>query len=583
MVDVITKHIDVWTSALMTKSTAGRGTNGKQTAYGIKKLRELILELAVRGLLVAQEPNDEPASVLLEKIAEEKARLVKVGKIKKQKPLPEVGEDEKPFILLNGWEWARFSDYYDVRDGTHDSPKSQPTGFPLVTSKNLSSGKLDLTNVYHISKEDHLKIIERSKVDKGDVLFAMIGSIGNPVIVDMDDEFSIKNVALFKYYLPEFSVPRYLQIFLELAAVELREKSLGGVQSFVSLGNLRNFVIAVPPLAEQHRIVAKVDELMALCDRLEEQQTDSNAAHQTLVEMLLATLTQSANQTEFAAAWQRIAEHFDTLFTTEHSIDQLKQTILQLAVMGKLVPQDPNDEPASVLLEKIAEEKARLVKAGELKKQDFLPLITDEEKEFESPKGWEFARLGNITNKIGSGSTPRGGESAYINSGIPFLRSQNIWNHGLEINDVAFISEETHKKMSNTVVISNDILLNITGASLGRCAVFPEDIGEANVSQHVTIIRPTISETKDYLHYCILSPYIQKLVWGRQVGMAREGLSKKVLELFEIPLPPLAEQHRIVAKVDELMTLCDPLKARIQSAQTTQIHLADTIVEQAVA
>jgi type I restriction enzyme, S subunit len=152
----------------------------------------------------------------------------------------------------------------------------------------------------------------------------------------------------------------------------------------------------------------------------------------------------------------------------------------------------------------------------------------------------------------------------------------------LEINDVAYISEETHKKMSNTAVISNDILLNITGASLGRCAVFPEGIGEANVSQHVTIIRPTISGTRDYLHHCILSPYIQNFVWGRQVGMAREGLSKKVLELFEMPLPPLAEQHRIVAKVDELMAICDTLKAGINVAQTTQIHLADAIIEQAV-
>ena len=150
----------------------------------------------------------------------------------------------------------------------------------------------------------------------------------------------------------------------------------------------------IPPLAEQHRIVAKVDELMALCDQLEQQQTDSNATHQTLVETLLATLTSAADQDEFTEAWQRIADHFDTLFTTEQSIDQLKQTILQLAVMGKLVPQDPNDEPASVLLEKIAKEKARLIKEGKIKKQKPLPEISDDEKPFDLPDSWAWTYVG---------------------------------------------------------------------------------------------------------------------------------------------------------------------------------------------
>ena len=201
---------------------------------------------------------------------------------------------------------------------------------------------------------------------------------------------------------------------------------------------------------------------------------------------------------------------------------------------------------------------------------------------FELPQGWEFVRLGDISNKIGSGSTPRGGKSSYVTSGIPFLRSQNVWNHGLELGDVAYISKKTHQKMSNTVVVPNDILLNITGASLGRCTVYPDGLGEANVSQHVTIIRPTDSGTRFYLHICMLSPYMQALIWGRQVGMAREGLSKKVLELFEIPIPPLAEQKRIVSRVDELMGLCDTLKEQLNDALTTQVQLADAIVEQAV-
>lgn len=364
---------------------------------------------------------------------------------------------------------------------------------------------------------------------------------------------------------------------------DLKENDNATAQPVISGRKIYPIIVALPPLAEQYRIVTKVNELMALCDQLEQQQTDSIAAHQTLVEELLATLTNSTTADEVAQNWTRIAEHFDTLFTTDHSVDQLKQTVLQLAVMGRLVSQNPDDEPASVLLEKIAAEKNQLVKDKKIKKQPAYPDINVADEPYSLPSGWKWVRLGEITNRIGSGSTPRGGKSAYTDSGYPFLRSQNIWNHGLELRDVAYIPESTHQKMANTVVVPDDILLNITGASLGRCSIYPEGLGEANVSQHVTIIRLTASELKEYMHFCILSPYVQSLIWSRQVGMAREGLSKKVLELFEIPLPPKNERNSIVAKINELSALCDTLKSQIHQTQTTQLHLANAIVEKAVA
>lgn len=293
-------------------------------------------------------------------------------------------------------------------------------------------------------------------------------------------------------------------------------------------------------------------------------------------------MTNSANAKDFQEIWTRIAEHFDILFTTEDSIDQLKQAILQLAVMGKLVPQDPNDEPVSVLLEKIAKEKERLIVEGKIKKQKVLSEVDKGNLPFELPKGWECVNFSDLAIRMGSGSTPRGGKSAYEESGIPFLRSQNVRNEGVELRDVAFINGTIHEKMSNTVVYPNDLLLNITGGSLGRSTIYPTGIGEANVSQHVSIIR--LYEVLDvrFVHLCVLSPYIQSLIWGRQVGMAREGLSKKVLELFEFPVPPINEQKRIVEKVHNLMTLCDQLKKRLKDAQTTQLHLANAIVEKAI-
>ena len=278
----------------------------------------------------------------------------------------------------------------------------------------------------------------------------------------------------------------------------------------------------------------------------------------------------------------QVSDYFDTLFTTEDSIDQLKQTILQLAVMGKLVSQDPNDEPASKLLDRIAIEKAQLIADKKIKKQKALPAMTEEEKPFELPNGWEFDRLGNLTSRLGSGSTPRGGQSAYVNEGVIFLRSQNVWNDGLKLDDTAYISDETHLKMSNTCVHPKDVLLNITGASLGRSTIFPAELITANVSQHVTVIRLINPNMCNFLHLGIQSPLVQKLVWGRQVGMAIEGLSKKVLEQFEFPVPPLEEQVRIITKVEGLLNICEQLKSKLNQAQQIQLNLTDAIIEKAL-
>jgi type I restriction enzyme S subunit len=257
----------------------------------VAELRKAILQLAVMGKLVPQDPKEQPASKLLEDINVEKKRLVKEGKIKITKPLSELTDEEKQFNLPIGWVWSRLQDVLDVRDGTHDSPRdaSGPETYPLVTSKNFVNGKIDFSDTRQISAEDHFEIVKRSRVDMFDILFSMIGgNIGNQVIVDEDREFSIKNVALFKYYSKDLTYPYFIKRFMEHLALDLQSKAAGGAQPFVSLGFLRNLVIALPPKNEQRRIVVKVDQLMTLCDELDRQIDASTQKQNTLLSAVMA-------------------------------------------------------------------------------------------------------------------------------------------------------------------------------------------------------------------------------------------------------------------------------------------------------
>ncbi|EOA2565076.1 restriction endonuclease subunit S, partial [Vibrio vulnificus] len=359
--NLITEHIDIWTSAVKTKSTSGRGSSKKLELYGVKKLRELILELAVQGKLVPQDPNDEPASVLLKRIAQEKAQLVKEKKLKKPKKLPNISDEEKPFDLPNGWSWIRLNEYGEWGSGS--TPKRSNSGYYDGGIPWFKSGELKAD--YISESEETITELALSETsvrynNVGDVLVAMYGAtIGKTAILSVR---ATTNQAVCACTPFTGLSNTYLLTLLKAYKARLIGMGAGGAQPNISREKIINTVIALPSTAEQHRIVAKVDELMTLCDQLEQQTAASIEAHQVLVTTLLETLTNSADANELMQNWARISEHFDTLFTTEESIDQLKQTILQLAVMGKLVPQDPNDEPASELLKRIAEEKAQLVK-----------------------------------------------------------------------------------------------------------------------------------------------------------------------------------------------------------------------------
>ncbi|MDD3034892.1 MAG: restriction endonuclease subunit S [Bacteroidales bacterium] len=233
-----------------------------------KKMKDSLLQSAIQGKLTEQLQSDGDAHDLVEKIQKEKARLIEEKKIKKEKDIPEITEDEIPFNIPDNWCWVRLGDCLDVRDGTHDTPKYVSQGVPLVTSKNLNNGRLDFSTAKFISEKDSKIINSRSSVDDGDILFAMIGSIGNPALVKKDREFSIKNVALFKN-INQIMNMQYAYYYLSIEQKTMKKISSGGVQTFVSLSFLRKYLIPLPPLAEQHRIVERLDQLLPLCDALE--------------------------------------------------------------------------------------------------------------------------------------------------------------------------------------------------------------------------------------------------------------------------------------------------------------------------
>ncbi|HCD7631579.1 TPA: restriction endonuclease subunit S, partial [Citrobacter farmeri] len=356
----------------------------------------------------------------------------------------------------------------------------------------------------------------------------------------------------------------------------------GSATPIINRSKWESLLIPCAPVTEQHSIVAKVNELMALCDQLEQQSLISLEAHQQLVETLLATLVDSQHAEDLTENWARISQHFDTLFTTEASIDALKQTILQLAVMGKLVPQNPNDEPASELLKRIEQEKAQLVKEGKIKKQKPLPLINDDEKPFELPEGWETVYMQDISELITDGThqTPK-----YTESGRPFVSAQCVKPFKFMPENCRFVSEDDYQQyIKNRKPELNDILLSRVGAGIGESAVIDSDL-EFAIYVSTGLIKPMKRNINS--HYLVLwlnSPigreFSSKYTYGK--GVSQGNLNLSLIRSFLVSLPPRLEQERIVSRVDELFSICDILKSRLQSAQQTQLHLADALTDAAL-
>jgi len=576
---VITDHLDTWSSAIRAKSSAGRGSGKKQEFYGTMKLRELILELAVRGLLVPQDPTEEPSSELLKRCAKQESQLVISHKIRRKKPLPKIKESEMPFELPSSWSWIRLAEAgYDWGQKTPDSDFT----YIDVGAIDKERGFISAPSVLSASEAPSRA---RKVVKNGTVIYstirpyllniAVVSESFNPEPI-ASTAFSIIHPfegidAFFVYhYLRSPSFVRYV----ESCQTGIAYPAINDKQFYSGL-------LPVPPDKEQRRIIAKVDELMALCDQLEQQQEDGVRMHGTLVQTLLGALTSASDRGQFAEAWQRIAYYFDILFTTESSIDQLKQTILELAVMGKLIEQDPEDEPASKLLTKIATENAKLLRSGKIKRQKPLSHISDDELQFQLPDLWEWCRFDQIIDQeypIAYGVLVPGPE---VNGGVPLVRVADLDIFSPSEKPEKSISNEVDAQYNRTRVIGGEIFMAVVG-SIGKLGVAPMSWAGANIARALCRILPNKNIFKPYILILLQSDFMQKGFRSDTRVLAQPTLNIGLIRAAVTPIPPLAEQHRIVAKVDELVTLCDRLKAGHKTAQTTQLHLADCLVEAAI-
>ncbi|PMS29889.1 type I restriction enzyme S subunit [Trinickia symbiotica] len=552
---------------------------------GIARLRELILSLAVQGKLVPQDPRDETADQLRERIRVEKEHLIAAGTLKRQKSLPEITDEELPYVLPKGWEWVRWNEIAkQIGDIDHKMPQEVPEGIPYVSPRDFQpDGTIDFDNAKKISPIDFNDLSSKIRPERGDLIYPRYGTIGAVRLVQTDRPFLASYSCAIVKVLHAFVVPEY-QYYVSISQTirdQARLATNKTTQPNVGLKSIQEYILPLPPFAEQARIVAKVDELMRLCDELETRGRLERDRHVQLTATLFDALAASESSHALAENWARVASHFDLLLDRPDAVDALEQTILQLAVRGLLVPQGLNDEPANAMLQKIRREKDRLIAKGEIRRDKQLPPIEIDQQRYTVPSGWEWVRLGTLCSVVTDGEhlTP---ERTDDQSQVPLVTAKNVRDGFIDYSVTDFVPRKIAEKCwSRCRPQAQDILMVSVGATTGRVSVLLED-REMVLVRSVTLFRPaTAGLAPRYLELHLKSPDSQNDIWSSVKQNAQPCLYLAKSACLPIALPPLAEQQRIVARVDELRRLCADLRKRLTARQTCQARFAETLVDQA--
>lgn len=461
-------------------------------------LRKKILDIAIQGRLTRNNEND----------------LAPV--------IPDMGEEislsEMSFEIPSNWRWSKIGWVLDIERG--GSPR--PIKAFLTTAENginwIKIGDVEKNGKYICSTKEKI-IPEGEKKSKrvfpGDFLLTNSMSFGRPYISKIegcvhDGWLILRNTHELFYF--DFL---YYVLSSQYAYNQFCKKASGSTVDNLNIDKVADAVVPIPPIEQQKRIVASIEEALSYVDVIDELQT-------------------------------RYIDDFEIL----------KSKVIDAGIQGKLTEQFSEDGIAEELYAEIQEEKTKLIKEKQIKKEKVLAEIDEDEIPFEIPNNWKWVRLGDICSKISSGNTPAGGSKggAYVSEGFCFLREQNIYNDGIRNDGMVYITEELLNKRINSTVLPKDILLNITGGSIGRCALIPDDFTRGSINQHILIIRVVNPRIRFYVHKCLCSPYYQKLIMGNVVG-DKDGFSAGRCKNTLIPLPPYAEQLRIVDKIDELLSL----------------------------
>ncbi|MDM1251414.1 restriction endonuclease subunit S [Acinetobacter johnsonii] len=541
---LITEHLDIWlTAETEKKSGRGRSSGSDDTIYGVKKLRELILTLALTG------------------------KLIKTSSEWKNYTLDQVGV------------WAIGSGFPKNAQGQ----QNEEILFCKVSDMNLLGNEKYINDTNHSISLATAKQLKTKVHNVGTVIFPKIGG----AIATNKRRILTKPTAIDNNCLG-ISPHNFVDsewLYLLLKNIDFSEYQAGTSVPALQQAKIAKIKVYVPSLEDQHKVINEVKNYRRLCDQLEQQQTLSSEAHATLVDTLLKALTESNDADEFQDNWQRIVANFDLLFTTEYSIEQLKQTVLQLAVMGKLVKQDPSDEPASELLKKIADEKAKLIKEGKIKKTKPLPEISEDEKPFELPSGWEFAWKKELFNFL-NGYAFKSEWFDKNQCGMKLLRNINISHGYVNWDETVFLKEEFIEDFQSFALEENDIVLTLDRPLIStglKYAILRKEDLPCYLLQRVAKFQAFKEQTifVKYLELWINSKFfISNIDQGRSNGVPH--ISTAQVEKMVFALPPFNEQKRIVEKVDQLFSMINQLQVLQNKLQKTKLHLADALVANAV-
>ena len=486
-----------------------------------QELKNSILQLAIQGKLVEQRPEEGTAKELFVRIQEEKLRLIAEKKIKKEKPLPEITEDEKTFDIPESWMWVRWGDLSESIQYGYNAPAQSTGRIKMVRISDIQEGKVLWETVPFCNiQEDE---IPNYLLKKNDILFARTGgTVGKSYLVKDVPNESIYAGYLIRTRYSESLCPEYMKYFMEssLYWTQLKNGTIATAQPNCNGKTLSKMVLPLPPLAEQKRIVAKIEELLPYIDRYEQ-------------------------------AWSKL-EQFNSRFP-----EDMKKSLLQYAIQGKLVEQRPEEGTAEELFTQIQEEKQRLIAEKKIKKEKSLPEITEDEKPFDIPESWKWVRVGDIfAHNTGKAMNSTAKKVDKPGSVKRFITTSNLYWNSFDFSSVKemFFSDD---ELERCTVTKGDLLMCEGGAYYGRTAIWNYDY-DICFQNHVHRLRPY--QAVELLFFYHLFHFYKSMNMMNAKGTAMPGLSSQTLHQMVVPLPPLSEQKRIVEKLEQLLPLCERLK-----------------------